>query len=154
MRVIVIRWRKSAVKTLMPKYMVVHGGGWHIEWWWRSGRTDSHRAPNVPCAFCPMYTVSSITSMYTPQHWKLLSPGWCIDSTVFFFMFRFTDWQAWMLKQQIVNNIRCYKQKVTHDLRKDRDIWFTFLCMSIAVRVQGIVHVCDREKVGEQIEDQ
>lgn len=27
--------------------------------------------PNVPRALCPMYTVSSITSIYTPRHWKL-----------------------------------------------------------------------------------
>lgn len=59
----------------------VWGGGWHVEWWWRSGRTDSHRGPNVPCALCPMYTVSSITSIYTPRHWKLSTLGWYIDST-------------------------------------------------------------------------
>ena len=47
----------------------------------RGDRTVSHRGPNVSRALCPVYTVISISSIYTPRHWKLSALGWCIDST-------------------------------------------------------------------------
>lgn len=110
----------------------VRGGRWHIEWWWRSGRTDSHRGPNVPCDLCPMYTVSSITSIYTPHRWKLSALGWYIDSTGHFL-------RLLLLIQKHVrwSSIEENTQAVTNWmrlLRRDRNIWSASLSMHIAVR--------------------
>lgn len=55
-----VPWRRNRCLQSGKKYELMCDG-------WRSKRTVSHRGLNVPWALWPMYTVSSITSIYTPH---------------------------------------------------------------------------------------
>lgn len=52
---------------------------------------DREARGQIPCALCPIYTASSITSIYTPHHWQLSALGWYSKSInrSFFFYFCF-----------------------------------------------------------------
>ena len=109
----------------------VQGSRWHIGQW-IDGEAEDIFPQGTKCsrALCPMYTVSSITSIYTPHHWKVSALGWYIDSTDHYLCFLpIADSQACPLRQHQGNTTHCYEPKETHDLRRDLHIRSMSLCM-------------------------
>lgn len=99
----------------------VWGDRWHTEWWPRSGMTDPHRGPNAPWALCPVYSISSVTPIYTPHHWRLSALGWYMDSTGHFLCRPpTTDAQKCNTKR---SSIQEFKQNESCDLQMDLWIW-------------------------------
>lgn len=134
-----IIWKKPAVKetdahALRSEYEVV---GDTLSNDAEAEGQIPHRGPNVPCALCPMYTVSSITSIYTAHHWKLSELRWYIDSTGHFLCLLLTTYShESALKHRRGNNPRCYRMSLTTWEGNTAPAYF-FFCMYAAMSVQN-----------------
>lgn len=149
-RAFVINWGRATLGCKRNRCtclnVKVRGGGWHVEWWWRSGRTDSHRG--TKCSPCPLPHVHrQLHNLYL-----YASPLETVSAGVMYRFnrsFFFTFAHYWFTSMYRGNNTRCCKENEAHDLRRDLHVWPTPPRMHAAMRVWGGLHVCEREKVGE-----